>query len=214
MKDQTATIITLKHQFQETKDLIIHTFEYFNQEISLVYLQSICDSQKIKNDIIQHLMMCEKESKYILHLLSLPSINVIQNSEDLQSFLVDGCVLIFISKSVYSYNIQKKINTEALDATVEMSVQGPQKAFSQDLDENITFIRKRYPSNKIRVEYQEIGTLSKTKIALLYDVDYVDFKVLKKLKEQLSQIGYGCYSSCRSIRSCFNWEEKGTGAMY
>lgn len=188
MKNQKETIITLKHQFQETKDLIIHTFEYFKQEISLVYLQSICDGHKIKNDIIQPLMMCEKESKYILHLLSLPSINVIQNGEDLQSFVVDGCVLIFISNSVYSYKIQKQINAEAQESSVEMSVQGPQKAFSQDLDENIAFIRKRYPTNKIRVEYQEIGTLSKTKIALLYDVDYVDFNVLKKLKERLSNV--------------------------
>lgn len=188
MKGQNKTIRNLKLQLQETKDLITHSFEYFNQEISLVYLQSLCDSQKIKTDIIQPLMMCEKESKFLLHLLSLPSGNDIQNGEDLQSLVIDGCVLIFISGSVYSYKAQKEFNTEAQDSSVEMSVQGPQKAFSQDLDQNITFIRKRYPSSKIKVEYQEVGSLSKTRIALLYDIDYVDFTVLKKLKKRLSEI--------------------------
>ncbi|MBI0579558.1 spore germination protein [Neobacillus cucumis] len=188
MRRQKEKIHNLKQELQDTSDLIVHSFEYFNQEISLVYLQDICDAEKIKSDIIQPLMMCERESKYLLHLLSLTTSKEIQQNEDFQSLILDGNVLVFISNSIYSYKVLRIVNNNPEEATVEMSVQGPQKAFTQDLHTNIALIRKRYPSNKVMVEYQEVGTLSKTKIALLYDVDYADFKVLEELKKRLSKI--------------------------
>ncbi|WP_051590936.1 spore germination protein [Bacillus sp. UNC438CL73TsuS30] len=186
--DMLNMINTLKQDLQETNDLIVHSFEYFNQQITLVYLQNLCDVDKIKSDIIQPLMLCERESKYLLHLLSLTTSTEIQQYENLQGLILEGNILIFISNSIYSYKVVRIVNDQPEDATVEMSVQGPQKSFTQDLNVNIALIRSRYPSNKIKVEYQVVGTLSKTKIALLYDVAYVDFKVLTELKKRLSKI--------------------------
>lgn len=188
MKYQNEVINHLKQQFQETRDFIVHSFEYYNQEIYLVYLQNLCDAEKIKSDIIQPLMMCEKESKFKLHLLSLTSSKEIQHYEDLQGLLIEGNVLIFMSKSIYAYKVTQVVNNKPEEASVEMSVQGPQKAFTQDLDTNISLVRNRYPSNKLKVEYQVVGSISKTKIALIYDVDYADLKVLDQLKGLLNKV--------------------------
>ena len=188
MRGQSELINTLKQQFQDSKDLIVHSFEYFNQQIYLVYLQSVCDEDKIKSDIIQALMMCEKESKFQLHLLSLTSSKVIQKKEDLEDSLILGNVLVFISGKIFSYNVFHTLNNKPEQATVEMVIQGPQKAYSEDLNTNITLVRERYSSSKLKVEYYAVGTLSKTKIALLYDIDYANEDVVQEIKFGISHI--------------------------
>ncbi|HSU79041.1 MAG TPA: spore germination protein, partial [Candidatus Angelobacter sp.] len=188
MHKLNEVIDTLKKQFQESKDLIVHSFDYYNQQIYLVFLQNVCDADTIKKDILQPLMMCEKESKFVLHLLSLTDTKTIQNNEDLQRLLIDGNVLIFLSNTIYSYRAIHILNNQPEDASVEMSVQGPQKALSQDLNTNIGLIRHRYPSSKLKIDYDTVGTLSKTKIALVYDVDYADQSVIKDLKKRLKKV--------------------------
>ncbi|MDN3015988.1 spore germination protein [Paenibacillus sp. BSR1-1] len=204
MKIQNKIINTLKQQLQETKDLIIHSFEYYNQPIHLVYIQNLCDAEKIKTDIIQPLMLCEKESKFLLHLLSLTHCQVIQNQEDLTNLLLLGNVLIFFSNEIYSYKVISVLNNQPEDATVEMVVQGPQKAFTQNLNTNLALIRKRYPSEKLKVEYQSIGTLSKTKIAILYDVNYADPIVINEVKNRLSKIDIDVIQSAGQLENALN----------
>ncbi|WP_088070072.1 spore germination protein [Gottfriedia luciferensis] len=188
MRSQVTVIDALKQEFQASKDLIVHSFEYYEQQICLIYLQDLCDSDKIKTDIIQPLMLCEKESKFLLHLLSLSSCESIQNKRYLGEYIISGNVLIFISNGIYSYNAIRSMDTQSEEATVETSVQGPQKAFSHDLSTNIALIRKRYPSNKLSVEYQTVGTISKTSIAIIYDVDFADKKVIQELNSRLKRV--------------------------
>lgn len=188
MRSQLAVINALKQEFEASKDLIVHSFEYYEQQICLIYLQDLCDGDKIKTDIMQPLMLCDKESKFLLHLLSLSTCEPILNKRYLGEYIIAGNVLIFMSNGIYSYNAIRTMNTQSEDASVETSVQGPQKAFSHDLGTNIAVIRKRYPSTKLNIEYQTVGTITKTRIAILYDVDYADQKVINELKSRLTRI--------------------------
>ncbi|MFF3021254.1 spore germination protein [Gottfriedia sp. NPDC057948] len=188
MRSQLAVINALKQEFEGAKDLIVHSFEYYEQQICLIYLQDLCDADKIKTDIIQPLMLCDKESKFLLHLLSLSNCESIQNKRYLGEYIISGNVLIFISNGIYSFNAIRAMNTQSEEASVETSVQGPQKAFSHDLSTNIAIIRKRYPSNKLSIEYQTVGTITKTNIAILYDSNYADQKVIDELKSRIKRV--------------------------
>jgi hypothetical protein len=188
MGNREGIISDLQQKYHDSQDFIIHQFEYYDQVIVLIYLESMIEDNKIRKDVIDPLLLCEKESKFILHLLSLPSCKKITSFEDLEALLIGGNILIFISDSVYSYNVIKVSNNQPLDATVEMDVLGPQKGLSEDLNTNVTLVRARYPANTVKIEHQTAGTLSKTPIAIMYDVNLVDEDALKKLKKRLSEV--------------------------
>ncbi|WP_409300160.1 spore germination protein [Peribacillus sp. SCS-155] len=181
-------IDSLQLKYKSSKDLMAHEFDYFGKKIILLYLESMSDDEKIKKHIIKPLLLCETENEFTLHLLSLPGCKKISDLNGLEKQLIGGETLIFLSQGVYSYKVTKVNNDQPLEATVEMSVLGPQKALSEDLQTNITLLRTRYPSENLRIESSTIGTLSNTPIALLYDVEFVDKKILKELKKKLSDI--------------------------
>ncbi|MFH0068421.1 spore germination protein [Peribacillus sp. NPDC056705] len=188
MVKQKEVISTLKEKFNDNRDLIVHQFEYYKKEIYLVYLESLSDEQKIRKDVIEPLLLCEKESRYLLHLLSLPTCKKVSTGDRLSSLLIDGYLLIFLGDAVYSYHIMKATNDQPQDATVEMSVLGPQKALSEDLSTNVNLIRTRYPALSLMVEQQSVGTVSKTPIAIMYDRDLVDHDVLGDLKKKIPEL--------------------------
>lgn len=188
MVENQKLITDLKSKFDDSKDFIIHQFEYYDQDIFLLYIETLCNDDKIKKDIIEPLLMCEKETKFTLHLLSLPSCKKVNEVDDLETLLFKGRILIFISNSIYSYDVANETNEESLETVLEMSVQGPQKGLSENLNKNITFIRNRYPSPNLTVENQTVGTISKTPIAILYDQTLFNEDILKDLKKRISQI--------------------------
>ncbi|PLT34067.1 spore germination protein [Bacillus sp. V5-8f] len=188
MKDLKQEINCIKNKYDNNPDFMIHRFEYFNQKIAVVFMKSLCDEALIKKGVIEPLLLCERESKYILHLLSLPSCEQLNAPKDVEKLLLEGNALVCLSGNIYSVDVRKPANDEPLDSSVEQSVQGPQKGLSEDLTMNMTLIRNRYPSKQLKIEQQTVGTLSKTRIAILYDVDYVQEDVLDEIKNKLSGI--------------------------
>ncbi|WP_419882966.1 spore germination protein [Peribacillus sp. B-H-3] len=201
MEKESKVISTLKRKFNESKDFIIHEFQYYENGIVLVYLKSMCDEEKIRKEIIQPLMMCEKESKFVLHLLSLPGSVKITDQENIENKLLRGNTVIFISGSVYALSEVKTVNVDPLETMVETSVQGPQKGLSEELYTNITMIRNRYPTSELMVEHHTAGTLSKTPIALMYDVSYVQEDVLNQLKNSLAEIDMDMIQSAGQLQN-------------
>jgi hypothetical protein len=179
---------TLKERFQNNSDFIVKNFDFYRDQITLVYLQHICDEKKIKDDIIQPILLCETEKKYLLHLLSLPNCETLQSEDDWNELLFAGNVYVVLADRILRIKATSEINSEPRETSVEMSVQGPQMGLSEDLATNITMVRKRYPSKGLVTEKQKVGSLSKTDIALMYDVDYVQEEVLQDLKERLGEI--------------------------
>jgi len=197
----------LKEQFQDSADLTVHEFEFYHDKIRLVFLQTLCDDKKIKDNILQPLMLCERRTTYVLHLLSLPASKPYSKDDDVTKLLLEGNVLILLDNEIIFYKATKINNKEPQEANVEMSVLGPKKALSENLDNNITLVRSRYPTNKLKVENSEVGTMSKTKIAILYDVDYVQHDVLDDLKERLSNINIDMIQAAGQLENALTTEK-------
>ncbi|WP_158555880.1 spore germination protein [Peribacillus glennii] len=186
MEELQKEINCVKEKYDNNPDFKVHRFEYFEKKIALIYMKSLCNEAQIKKDIIEPLLLCEKQGKYLLHLLSMPSCQHINASDDVEKLLLQGNALIALSGEIYSVDVRKPTNDQPLDATVEQTVQGAQKGLSEDLTMNMTLVRNRYPSKQLKIEQQTVGTLSKTRIAILYDVDYVQEDVLDEVKKKIS----------------------------
>ncbi|MBY6035020.1 spore germination protein [Fictibacillus nanhaiensis] len=73
---------------------------------------------------------------------------------------------------------------------VEFSVIGPKEGFIEDIDTNLLLIQKRLPTSSLQIDFLEIGTRTKSKVAILYLKDVADEENVNTMKQRLSEIEY------------------------
>lgn len=81
-------------------------------------------------------------------------------------------------------NLNRSIST----INGEISVTGPKDSFIEDIKINIGLVRKRIKTKNLKVEYKKIGTVTKTKIAILSIKGLTNKKLLKQINNQLDKI--------------------------
>ncbi|MBX6395286.1 MAG: spore germination protein [Alicyclobacillaceae bacterium] len=73
-------------------------------------------------------------------------------------------------------------------AELEPVVRGPQEAFTENLDINLGLVRRRLKSPRVKVEYIFLGTVSHTRIALVYIEGIVKPGFVEECRKRLDRI--------------------------
>ena len=74
------------------------------------------------------------------------------------------------------------------EPVTETVLRGPRDGFNETLKTNITLIRRRIRDPKLKVKYMQVGTRSKTDIAVMYIEGIVNEKVLAEVERRLKKI--------------------------
>lgn len=70
----------------------------------------------------------------------------------------------------------------------EAVLRGPRDGFLENLNINISMIRRRIKDNNLIIEYFKVGRRSQTDLAILYIDDIADNSIINELKEKISAI--------------------------
>lgn len=70
----------------------------------------------------------------------------------------------------------------------QLVVRGPKDGFVESVATNISLIRRRIKSPKLRLEYMKIGTISQTHVALMFLKDVVDDDLVDEVRKRLNEI--------------------------
>lgn len=176
----------LKKTFSPSSDYIFKTLKIKNQEILLVYNETLVNTVKINDYILKRLVAAEK--KDLKNLINyLPSVNLKEIAEkEMISSLLKSCLLIITKKKIYSAELKTNLDRSISPIESELSLTGPKDSFTENYNTNIGLIRKRLKSKNLLVENIELGLSTKTKIGVLYMSNIADSKlkdaVISKLK--------------------------------
>lgn len=183
------TLEEVRQLFSHSQDLVIKVHLFHGTETTIVYFDSLVDRHYLDQFIIPkieevpHITFAEK----IMSLFQAEEIT--QGSiEELASALFSGFVLFFVEErvlSIHAGNLPKRLPEES---SLETSIRGPKDGFVEDLNTNISLIRRRLFTPSLCVEKYKIGTRSHTDIAILYLDDVIDKSVLNELYTRLDKI--------------------------
>ncbi|WP_078382797.1 spore germination protein [Sutcliffiella halmapala] len=73
---------------------------------------------------------------------------------------------------------------------VEFSVIGPKESFVENVDSNMNLIRRRLKTPMLTVEQKELGTISRTRIAILYMEGIVNKDNVATVRERLDEVQF------------------------
>ena len=159
----------------------------------VLYFKSLVDPKSIQRDILRPLQMMRMQkgnSPGLFNLVSIGEKKTVDQLKDALLQLLQGWTLVsqpkgrgfcaFNTESVQGRTIEKAEN--------QSIVVGPQEAFSETLDLNLSLIRKRLRSPLLLTESMLIGKVTKTKMCILTLKGITNEQYLKQIKERIEQV--------------------------
>ncbi|MEK4348069.1 spore germination protein [Paenibacillus sp. FSL P4-0184] len=74
------------------------------------------------------------------------------------------------------------------EPSTQLVVRGPKDSFVESVATNISLIRRRIKSSKLRLEHFKIGKVTHTDVALMYIKDNADERLVEEVRNRLQQI--------------------------
>jgi spore germination protein KA len=177
----------IKNEFKNASDLLMDTLDNGYLKMELAYFPSLCD-ERFKDGLLVPFSYRFDPDEFRRMLRSNPKYQKQNKSEKWANLLLKGYVLLEIEGQCYSFKSERTYVTEPDTTQVEASLQGPQSAFTEDINLNMSLVRLRYNKSTLTVKPFDKGSFSHTSIQVLFDTELVNKRALEMLYKQLDKV--------------------------
>ena len=139
-----------------------------DQPVTLVYIKTLIDQERLNESIIQPLKHCSSDT--IDECMTTSKVSHINTLEEAQKQLMQGSIVLNNSKHKHWRAIQLKnpLSRGIQTSGTETVIYGAKDSFTEQIDNNITLLRRRLPLTELKTETFNVGYLSKTTVVLMY----------------------------------------------
>ena len=126
----------------------------------------------------------------LLANISYHAVGVTKEIDSVVNSVLNGLVAIIVENSdeAITLDIRKYPGRSIAEPDSEKVVRGSRDGFTENFAINIALVRRRIRTGKLRMEYHQVGKVSKTDLCLTYIDGYVDQKIIDYVKLRLKQI--------------------------
>ncbi|MEK4240044.1 spore germination protein [Paenibacillus sp. FSL H7-0714] len=178
----------IKGELDGFADLIDRTLVAPFGQINLLYIKSVTDSQTLSRHVITPFYEMGDTNAYLDYITTYPGTEEETTKEIAIDLLLSGYVLLSINDVICFFDAMSTESSGVSETSAESISQGPSDALTEDIAVNLNMIRRRYQSTNLKMETMVIGDVSKTKVAILYDISRVDHNVLAELREKMNTL--------------------------
>ncbi|MGG3197545.1 spore germination protein [Priestia aryabhattai] len=191
----------IKEKLGSPTDLVIRNLriKVNHQKVNtaLVYIAGIVKEEEIENYIIepmQQLRINDAEDN-IIHtlqheIIQVKAVTIVKSLEELVKELLKGQTAILVEgkEDILLGNTSMWKERAIGDSTGQRVAKGPLIGFNENLDTNISLLRKCIKSEELRFQKHTLGSTTNTDICLVYLEKTVDKKVLREVNKRLEKI--------------------------
>ncbi|KAA1186994.1 spore germination protein [Paenibacillus sp. B2(2019)] len=178
----------IKGELNGFADLIDRTLVAPFGQINLLYIKSVTDFQTLSRHVITPFYEMGSNNAYRDYITTYPGTEEETTKEIAIELLLSGYVLLSINDVICFFDAMSTESSGVSETSAESISQGPSDALTEDIAVNLNMIRRRYQSTNLKMETMVIGDVSKTKVAILYDISRVDHNVLAELREKMNTL--------------------------
>ena len=168
-------------------------------EAAIIYVNGIANKDIIDRDILNPLMIHIRENlngkanigdylckRYISmsNTLVESDLNVVVNhlKRGKTAVLINGALEVIIADTTGG---QQRAIMEPMNETAS---KGPRDGFVENLEVNISLIRRKVKDNNLTIELFNVGSRTQSDVAMVYLNDIVDKQVLEELRKRLEAV--------------------------
>lgn len=195
---------TIKQLFNADKNVDFSLREFrvnFKNEVSdafLIYYDGLSSQDFLNRDIMKSLLYCREfdtnnvTKKDIIHkqIISVAPLSIVEDYKQIGekvsfgecAIFVDGCDCCFIA------DIKGWDNRGVSTPTQEISLSGPQEAFSESIMTNLALVRKILKNPDVTALNIPVGNTNKIPCALMYIDGITNEKIVDEVKRRIKSI--------------------------
>lgn len=162
------------------------------------YFDSLCSSDQINRFILEKFMQsntdgnisARKAQKVLSQHIPVNEVKNTNDSKEVLMGIYDGSCVIFIDgmKEAMIIKVRESKGRPVTEPLVEVSAIGPQEGFVEDINLNLTLIRKRIKTSKLKTERNIIGRVCKSTLIIAYLDGTVKQNLVDEIKLRISRI--------------------------
>ena len=189
----------LKKQFPNSMDLNSREIEVGKTKLLLLRCEGLVDSENMTISLVKPLITAANKNNYnseeLCDFILNKSILAAEQKEihyfdELFNFIMAGFVVVIVEGEArgFAMGMQGFKFRSISQPENETNELGAKDGFTEPLRINITLIRRRIRSPKLRFEQLTIGNKSKTDICLIYLSDVVSQKLINDIKRKIEKV--------------------------
>jgi len=159
-------------ELSESADFVCYEHLKNTGSVYIGYFKSLTEPEVLQRHILGCLSShpdISLEDLYVL--IPIAEKELATKWDDIQNKLYRGFVAIQYSGQSHPCMLVNAAASKGRSVTmpeIEFTVEGPKEAFVESLDVNLNLIRKRVPHSDLRIKELTVGSISKSRVAVVY----------------------------------------------
>lgn len=195
-----SSIENIRNQLRNCADVVFQPMVLWGTDCTLIYIHSIVDEVLLRDHIALPLRKAESQhaslDQWLQDIKDGKSFSVtnrpLHSDEEVVGAVVQGNVALFIDNGgegkLYAFETVKYKSRAVTVSQNELVVVGPQEAFIEDIQTNLSLVRHRIKHPDLKFKELSIGKYTQTTVVVAYIEGLCNPKVLNRIDQVLQGI--------------------------
>ncbi|WP_274655607.1 spore germination protein [Paenibacillus humicola] len=191
---QKLTLDELKKALSGMYDADIVEHQTDNgQKVVIAYVRTLIDKERLNECIIAPLLRDFNDS--LDTCIRQAKISTLDTLEESLKNMFEGSILVcdVQNHQWVAISLQNPLSRGIETSQTESILYGPKDSFSEQIDDNITLIRRRLPLAEVKTEKFTLGSLSQTTIIMLYIDKLTNPEFISIAKNKIKNIDFDLF---------------------
>ncbi|WP_308634050.1 spore germination protein [Paenibacillus silvisoli] len=196
LKTEQTDIDALLRLSSQSSDFRTGTISLPNQQLYIAYYNTLIEQKQLQEFVIQPLQQCTltviQSLEELREWIPVDECEFTDKIEDIQSKLLKGSVIVRLHETDTVCGLIPLANKRGMrsnnDTENEFSVVGPKVGFVEDIVTNVSLLRAQINIPNLIVKEITIGSMSKTKVAVVYIDGVTNEQNVQTVEQRLKAI--------------------------
>ncbi|MBS4220816.1 spore germination protein [Bacillus sp. FJAT-49711] len=165
-----------------------------NTSFLVAYISTLVDDKITQKDLMPYLLYGNFNTlEDIKYMMPSRDCNITSDPADIEEKLLTGWIMIRLNnkdKTVALLPATEEVGREVSPSEVEFTVGGPKESFVESIEKNLNLIRKRLPIKELVIEEVIVGTLTKTRVAIIYIDGLTKTDNINTMRQRIENINF------------------------
>ncbi len=197
------TIQDIKNELTNMYDVRYREIQCAHTIIHIVYIESMCNKDNISDYIIRPLMNHfnprDNLDKITAEIIQASSAKQVKNVDDAVSHVITGNVVVLFTNVNQAITCTMNgFEKRAIDIPqTETVIKGPREGFTEDINDNISAIRRKVKTTDLKIEHFFLGRQTQTSTVMIFIEGIAPEKLVRFVRQKIAgmQNEYVIYSN-------------------
>ncbi|AGA68160.1 spore germination protein, GerA family [Desulfitobacterium dichloroeliminans LMG P-21439] len=194
VENTTLTLDTLKNIVVNMDDAeIIERQINPDHKVTLLYIRTLINQERLNDEIIEPLI--HHSPAPIHECINVCKASKVNDLDEAQRQLMEGAILLRdrSEDQWLAIKLENPLSRSIESSETETILFGPKDSFSEQIEQNVTLIRRRLPLTTLKTEKFTVGSLTKTPIVLMYIEGLTNPELITIAKSKILTIDYDLF---------------------